>query len=349
MVKADKHDSHAMGNHTVDLSIKAEEGTRSRSGLRPTCESKGRLRRLTVSEVSRRYGVSARMLRYYEKAGLFASETREGYAYRVYDEEAVSRLEKVLLLRKLSLPLREIKTLLSGGPAEEKAVLGRCLDAAAAELSRLETAHRLLSALYEKGMAALPDLQQELAALPSPGNLLKETAGEVRMVLLPPFRAAAFHVIGPEPEEKAGALASEFVQKSGLYAAKPDARMFGFNHPNPGVLESGYGYEVWVTVPEDFPLPENAAEKRFEGGLYAALTIRFPEFHRWADLARWAETNPRYRLNPSPLGGEVMQGCLEEHLNWVYSAAMGWPADGPDGQVDLLLPVAGAAGFMTRI
>lgn len=297
---------------------------------------------LTISEVSRRYGVSARMLRYYEKAGLFTSKSREGYAYRTYDGEAVGRLEKVLLLRKLDLSLREIKALLSGSPPVGKAVLGYRMGAMAAKLSRLEKARCLLAGLFEKGMEILPDLQEELSVLPSPGSLLKETVGsggEARVLLLPPFRVAAFHVVGPEPEERAGAIASEFVQKSGLYAAKPDARMFGFNHPNPGVLEQGYGYEVWVTVPEGFPLPENAAEKRFDGGLYAALTIRFPEFHRWGDLYRLVEASPRYVANFSPLGDEVMQGGLEEHLNWVYSAAMGWPEDGIDGQLDLLLPI----------
>ena len=196
---------------------------------------------LTISEVSRRYGVSARMLRYYEKAGLFTSKSREGYAYRTYDGEAVGRLEKVLLLRKLDLSLREIKALLSGSPPVGKAVLGYRMGAMAAELSRLEKARCLLAGLFEKGMEILPDLQEELSALPSPGSLLKETVGsggEARVLLLPPFRAAAFHVVGPEPEERAGAIASEFVQKSGLYAAKPAARMFGFNHPNPGVERS---------------------------------------------------------------------------------------------------------------
>ena len=34
-----------------------------------------------------------------------------------------------------------------------------------------------------------------------------------------------------------------------------------------------------------------------------------------------------------------MHGMLEEHLNWIYSAQMGWPENGIDGQIDLLLPI----------
>ena len=38
---------------------------------------------LTVTEVSRAYGVSARMLRHYEKLGLISSGRKEDYSYRV--------------------------------------------------------------------------------------------------------------------------------------------------------------------------------------------------------------------------------------------------------------------------
>jgi len=34
-----------------------------------------------------------------------------------------------------------------------------------------------------------------------------------------------------------------------------------------------------------------------------------------------------------------MGGCLEEHLNWVRAAHLGWPQDGSDGQLDLMFPI----------
>ena len=61
---------------------------------------------LTVSEVSRLYGVSARMLRHYEKMGLMGSDRKEGYAYRVYRPEDIQRLRQILVLRKLRLSLK---------------------------------------------------------------------------------------------------------------------------------------------------------------------------------------------------------------------------------------------------
>lgn len=61
---------------------------------------------LTVTEVSRAYGVSARMLRHYEKLGLISSDRKEDYSYRVYRPEDIQRLRQILVLRKLRLSLR---------------------------------------------------------------------------------------------------------------------------------------------------------------------------------------------------------------------------------------------------
>lgn len=118
------------------------------------------------------------------------------------------------------------------------------------------------------------------------------------------------------------------------------SRMFGFNHPNPGVLENGiHGYEDWVTIPEDMEVTAPMEKKAFAGGLYAVLTIPFPEFQLWENLTRWVDESPDFEAVYSELGEEIMGGCLEEHLNWVYAAHNGWKEDGLPGQIDLMLPV----------
>lgn len=48
----------------------------------------------TVGEVSRLFGVSPRMMRYYEKMGLLRSERIEGYAYRVFGERKSKKYRK---------------------------------------------------------------------------------------------------------------------------------------------------------------------------------------------------------------------------------------------------------------
>lgn len=61
---------------------------------------------LTITQVAARYDVTPRMLRHYEKLGLLTPCRREDYAYRTYDEEALRRLQQIILLRKLRLPCR---------------------------------------------------------------------------------------------------------------------------------------------------------------------------------------------------------------------------------------------------
>ena len=324
---------------------------------------------MTVSEVSRDFGVSTRMLRYYEQEGLISSKRRDDYAYRIYDETAVRRLRQILLLRKLRIPLKQIAVILnSADRSETVSVLIDKIKELDEEISSLKIIRDILSEIVSKGETEIDKLLDDklsviVRTIPSSNNNLEENtnmsetdnkleqlekanqtvdeiSSDIRIIRLPPFTVASNHYIGRDPEEVVDKPVDKFIRDSGLYNIKPDARYFGFNHPNPGILEEGiHGYEVWVTIPDDMEVPEPLTKKKFPGGLYAVMTIRFPEFQRWADLARWAENNGIYEPDYSPLGEEIMGGCLEEHLNWVYASHLGWPEDGITGQLDLMLPI----------
>ena len=56
---------------------------------------------LKIRDVAARYDITARTLRYYEDVGLITSVRSDDYAYRLYDEDAIKRLEQILILRKL--------------------------------------------------------------------------------------------------------------------------------------------------------------------------------------------------------------------------------------------------------
>ena len=66
----------------------------------------------TVKQISEKTGVSARTLHHYDAIGLLkpSGVTRAGY--RLYDDEALGRLQTILLLRELQFPLKEIKEIL---------------------------------------------------------------------------------------------------------------------------------------------------------------------------------------------------------------------------------------------
>ncbi|MCH5323855.1 MAG: effector binding domain-containing protein [Eubacterium sp.] len=319
---------------------------------------------LTISQVSEAYDVTPRMLRHYEKIGLITATHKDGYAYRLYDEEALGRLRQIILLRKLHISLKDIECILRDDD-QRKVLQIMCdkiseLDDDINALSRIrnilrEFAGRLdVSVRSNTRFDMLSDkaAEEAISTLTLSKSVLKEKYSmneldranaqlskteNVRILLLPSFTVASYHYIGENPEEKVGDVVSEFVQKSRVYEIKPDARMFGMNNPSPGKLENGlYGYEDWVTIPDDMEVPAPLKKKKFDGGLYAVLTIRFPEFHRWGELHDWVNNSPKYEPDYRDFGDA---GCLEEHINWVYAAHLGWPDDGIDGQIDLMLPV----------
>ncbi len=66
----------------------------------------------TISQVSKSFCISTRLLRYYEQIGLLRSLKKDEYAYRVYDESALLLLQQILILRKLRIPLKQINSIL---------------------------------------------------------------------------------------------------------------------------------------------------------------------------------------------------------------------------------------------
>lgn len=64
---------------------------------------------IKIKDVSSKYDITARTLRYYEDMGLLSSTRSDDYAYRMYDENAVRRLEQILILRKLNISIKDIQ------------------------------------------------------------------------------------------------------------------------------------------------------------------------------------------------------------------------------------------------
>ncbi|KQX58006.1 MULTISPECIES: HEAT repeat domain-containing protein [unclassified Streptomyces] len=63
---------------------------------------------MLIGEVARRSGVSARMLRHYERLGLVRPTGRTGSGYREYSEENIRRVFHIESLRSLGLSLHEV-------------------------------------------------------------------------------------------------------------------------------------------------------------------------------------------------------------------------------------------------
>lgn len=157
----------------------------------------------------------------------------------------------------------------------------------------------------------------------------------MRIIYLPPCTVAASHYFGENPEDNAEKTLDQFVRKIELHKIKPDLRLFGFNNPSPKGNET-YGYEFWVTIPDDLDVPTPLKKKHFNGGLYAAHCIKMGDFHEWKLLGQWVMENNEYEYDArEPLG---MDGCIEEHLN-AYSYFAGDEMSAKFIQLDLLTPI----------
>jgi DNA-binding transcriptional MerR regulator/DNA gyrase inhibitor GyrI len=322
---------------------------------------------MTISEVSRGLNVSTRTLRYYEQIGLLQSQKKEDYAYRTYDKAAVRRLQQIIVLRKLRIPLKQIISILQN---DEQTHIIEVFQKNITDFDKEITAltvirsilHTFVSHLSESIKASVKfdfihdnDIINVVESLSlskinfkeerSMENLNKASdvlskLNDVRILHLPQCTVAASHFIGESPELNSGNQLKQFILDSNLYQIKPDARVFGFNHPNPSQNRPDYGYEFWVTIPEDMKVSAPLQKKHFDGGLYAAHMIQMGNSHEWEWLTKWAEENEKYEANYSDKGEEIMGGCLEEHLNMVYDTYKSnhkW-SEG-ETQLDLLTPI----------
>ncbi|HHN75074.1 MAG TPA: MerR family transcriptional regulator [Acidobacteria bacterium] len=100
-----------------------------------------------ISELARRAAVSSRTIRYYEELGLLHPAARGGGGRRLYDLEALERLQFISRLKTLGLTLDEI------------GALARAFDAGSTP-AMLDELERLLDAHIEEVTDRVRQLEQ---------------------------------------------------------------------------------------------------------------------------------------------------------------------------------------------
>lgn len=319
---------------------------------------------MTISEVSKRYRVSTRMLRYYEQFGLIESYRRENYAYRMYNEATLMRLRQIVILRKLRIPLKQIRMILQSPEAVTavevfrrniaeideqitalttiRSILSRFLEelnkTAQVSVHKLLTSDdALLASIESLSYANLNTMEDKTMDDLKKAEKSLEKLTDVRIIRLPPSAVASAHYIGDEPEAYVSEIIDNFVREYDLCRVKPDLRNYGFNHPNPSDESGAHGYEMWVTIPEDMQVPAPLTKRFFEGGLFAAHMIPMGNFHEWEWLLDWVKDNEKYDFAGDMSDQQHMCGLLEEQLNYVTHVNQG--VNPEDLQLDLLMPI----------
>jgi len=77
----------------------------------------------TVNEVSKLTGVSVRTLHYYDEIGLLRPTDINESGYRLYGDEALERLQQILLFRELEFSLKDIKEIIDAPGFDRKKAL----------------------------------------------------------------------------------------------------------------------------------------------------------------------------------------------------------------------------------
>ena len=67
-----------------------------------------------INEVERKAGITKKNIRFYEEQGLILPRRNSENGYREYGDEEVQVLRRIKLLRKLGIPIEEIRQMLGG-------------------------------------------------------------------------------------------------------------------------------------------------------------------------------------------------------------------------------------------
>lgn len=114
--------------------------------------------RYSISKVATMSGVSARTLRHYDEIGLLSPNEVSANGYRWYGRPQLRRLQRILLLRDLDIPLSQIKAILTGED-DETVALRRHSRLVTAERDRLDAIAVTISRTLDDldGGHSLPD------------------------------------------------------------------------------------------------------------------------------------------------------------------------------------------------
>ena len=119
---------------------------------------------LTVGQLASRFGITVRTLHHYDEIGLLAPGARSSSGYRLYSEADITRLQHIVVYRRLGFSLEEIASILAEGADVETHLRRQRL----AVTTRLEEMRDLVAALdraLENVMNDRPATPQDLKEL----------------------------------------------------------------------------------------------------------------------------------------------------------------------------------------
>ena len=93
---------------------------------------------MTVKEISKIAGISARTLHYYDEIGLFTPSEKSEAGYRLYDDKALEKLQQILFFREFDISLKEIKSIMENPNLDRNQILQMQKEMLMAKKERIE-------------------------------------------------------------------------------------------------------------------------------------------------------------------------------------------------------------------
>ncbi|MCL2365515.1 MAG: MerR family transcriptional regulator [Oscillospiraceae bacterium] len=301
-----------------------------------------------IGEAAKQFGISNRTLRHWEDMGILKS-TRTENDYRYYDNNNMARIHQIILLRKLKMPIADIERIFIEGDfsvaikalnnhlenlKQDTAIYQTLITCMEKLIMHIEKTHSMDEVFSYLEMQNAPaDSKHEIVPQISPSkkeaSMFNDRLDNVRIVRLPAMLVAAYCAVSATPEMDCAKIFDPFVLGNRLHK-KSGFRSFGFNNPDPSEDRPTYGYETWVTIPEDFNVSAPFEKKSFDGGLFASISATLNEIaQRWAQFymsgAKTA-TNTHLMLLSNGLKSCLwitknlyQNKLLMEKNNWIYS------------------------------
>jgi len=247
---------------------------------------------------------------------------KEGYPYRVYDQANLIRLQQVIILRKLQIPVKQICVILNNPDAATVVdIFKKSIQELDIEITALSTIKIILEK-FAANLEAAVDLNLNLdfmhgdtvleltRALPLIQKNVKENVTmsdlfqaadvlnkleNVRVVFVPPMTVASVFCTGENSEAKTWQLMTDFIITNNLIEIKPDLRVFKIEHQN--ATGNSFGDEVWVSIPDTLAVPPGFTIKKFLGGQYAAHVLDSNGFEVALGMQDWINESDKYQYD----------------------------------------------------
>lgn len=294
-----------------------------------------------IGLITEKYQISHRTLHYWETAGIIKSVRAEN-GYRTYDAKNEEKIRRIIALKKLELPLKDIELICRAAKVEDvisilkdhylnimhqshsSYLLSQTLKKLISDLGTHSKVDDVFVSLHESKEDIPPSLKGEL----SMEETIKEK--ELRIVMLPRMIVASISKGGNDPEDNCWKEAFRLIKEYRL-DEEVGFRNLGFGYNDE---EGHYIYELWITIPQAMIPPKPFRRIEFKGGLYATIPTYLSNIGEdWQALHDLVVKSSHYEHDTDALRNM----CLEECLDLVTFHNPNTPLS--ERQLDLLLPI----------